>query len=235
MITKPIIATFTIWLTALFGWTGNEVSNLMSEPRAQATQSASQALHADAKTPTILEQQFSMDETGPRVVELQKVIGTVKIDGIYGKITRREHLRALQVRGLATDGAPKNVPAYDIPSDLSKRCPQWIPLFKEYGLEPLEVFSYIAWRESGCNPQAQNAKWDANGNMTYHLNRDKSYDTGLLQINSSWYSVTKLVCGDDAVDNRMQGLKDPVCNVMVAKYIMDNSKGKLGNWRVYKL
>jgi hypothetical protein len=123
---------------------------------------------------------------------------------------------------------------FDYPRDPKKRCPAWEPLLYEAGLFPLDVFSYIAWRESGCNPTAQNAKWDANGNMTYHLNRDKSYDTGLLQVNSSWYSVTKLVCGDDAVSNRMQGLKDPICNVNVARYIMDNSKGKLGNWRIYQ-
>jgi hypothetical protein len=46
--------------------------------------------------------------------------------------------------------------------------------------------------------------------------------------------VTKLVCGDAAVENKMQGLKDPICNVNVARYIMDNSKGKLGNWRIYQ-
>ena len=123
---------------------------------------------------------------------------------------------------------------FDYPRDPKKRCPAWEPLLYEAGLFPLDVFSYIAWRESGCNPEAQNAKWDANGNMTYHLNKDRSYDTGLLQINSSWHSVTKLVCGDDAVKNRMQGLKDPICNVNVARYIMDNSKGKLGNWRIYQ-
>jgi hypothetical protein len=71
--------------------------------------------------------------------------------------------------------------------------------------------------------------------MTYALNKNRSYDTGLLQINSSWYSAVKKVCGDDAVDNYMEGLKDPVCNVKFAKFIMDNSTGKLGNWRVYKL
>jgi hypothetical protein len=123
---------------------------------------------------------------------------------------------------------------FNYPRDPKKRCPMWEPLLYEAALLPVDVFSYIAWRESGCNPEAQNAKWDANGNMTYALNKDRSYDTGLLQINSSWYSVTKLVCGDAAVENKMQGLKDPICNVNVARYIMVNSKGKLGNWRIYK-
>lgn len=191
------------------------------------------------QTKAVLLDVYSFGENSKRVKKLQTTIGTVRIDGVYGSITRREHVEKLQELNLPIDNVPEPpTPSvssvYDIPSDLSKRCPQWIPLFQEYGLEPVEVFSYIAWRESSCNPQAQNAKWDANGNMTYHLNKDKSYDTGLLQINSSWYSVTKLVCGKDSVDGRMAGLKDPVCNVRVAKYIMDNSKGKLGNWRVYK-
>ena len=187
------------------------------------------------KTKAVLLDVYSFGEKSQRVKNLQTTIGTVRIDGVYGSITRREHVEKLQKLNLPINNVP-TLPVssvYNIPSDLSKRCPQWIPLFQEYGLEPVEVFSYIAWRESGCNPQAQNAKWDANGNMTYHLNRDKSYDTGLLQINSSWFSVTKLVCGKDSVNGRMAGLKDPVCNVRVAKYIMDNSKGKLGNWRVY--
>ena len=192
----------------------------------------------EATTRTVLLDEYSFNETSARVKRLQTVIGTIRVDGNYGAITRREHLEKLEAMNLPTHHVPDIVTkqvsnGYNIPSDLSKRCPQWIPLFKEYGLEPVEVFSYVAWRESRCNAKSQNATWDANGNMTYALNRNKSYDTGLLQINSSWFSVTKLVCGKDAVNGRMAGLKDPVCNVMVAKYIMDNSKGKLGNWRVY--
>jgi hypothetical protein len=70
--------------------------------------------------------------------------------------------------------------------------------------------------------------------MTYALNKDRSYDTGLLQINSSWRSKVAMVCGEKAIDNRMDGLKDVSCNVKFAKWIMDNSQGKLGNWRVYE-
>jgi hypothetical protein len=43
-----------------------------------------------------------------------------------------------------------------------------------------------------------------------------------------------MVCGEKAIDNRMDGLKDVSCNVKFAKWIMDNSQGKLGNWRVYE-
>lgn len=120
----------------------------------------------------------------------------------------------------------------EVPADQQKRCPKLEPVFEAYGLYPVETWSYIAWRESGCRPKAQNATWDANGNMTYALNKDGSYDTGLLQINSSWRSVVKQVCGDDAVENYMQGLKTVHCNLMVARYIMNNSKGGLSNWRM---
>ena len=119
-----------------------------------------------------------------------------------------------------------------VPTDPSMRCPELEPVLKAYGLVPVQTWSYIAWRESGCNPAAQNAKWDANGNMTYALNKNKSYDTGLVQINSSWRSVTIKVCGESAVDNRMQGLKTVHCNLMVARYIMEHSSGGLSNWRM---
>lgn len=114
-----------------------------------------------------------------------------------------------------------------IPKDRSKRCPQFEDEFREYGLFPVQVFSYIAWRESGCNPKAINAKFDNNGNVIWTLNKNGSIDRGLLQINSSWKTVTRNVCGTD-----LNGLLELDCNLKVAKYIMDNSKGKLLNWRI---
>jgi hypothetical protein len=113
-----------------------------------------------------------------------------------------------------------------VPADKNKRCPQFNHKFKEYGL-PVQVFSYIAWRESGCNPKAINARFDKNGKVIWTLNRNGSIDRGLLQINSSWQTVTKNVCGTD-----LNGLLELDCNLSVAKYIMDNSKGKLMNWKI---
>jgi hypothetical protein len=189
-----------------------------------------------AKTKSILLDSYEFGEKGQRVKLLQSAIGTVKVDGEYGSVTRREHIEKLNSMSLPIVNVPKQPMSsvYAIPSDKTQRCPMWEPLFEEIGLEPVEVFSYVAWRESRCNPKSQNATWDKNGNMTYHLNKDKSYDTGLLQINSSWRSKVAMVCGEKAIDNRMDGLKDVSCNVKFAKWIMDNSQGKLGNWRVYE-
>ena len=237
MITRPVIAAFTIWLTAIFGWVGDKVDNSMSAQSAPAAAVAevNQPLVQEShiEQPSILEQKFKFNEQGQRVRQLQKAIGTVKVDGVYGNTTRREHIEKLEELGLPIVNVPVKTALYNISYDNEKRCPKWEPLFKEYGLEPVDVFSYIAWRESGCNPKAQNAIWK-NGKMTYALNKDGSYDTGLLQINSSWKTVTQKVCGEDATDDHMEGLKDPACNLSVAKYIMDNSKGKLANWKVYK-
>ncbi len=190
----------------------------------------------EAKNKQVLLDNYSFGEKSERVKNLQRTIGSVRVDGDYGSITRRRHIEKLQSLDLPVSNVPEPPMSavYNIPGDQAKRCPMWEPLFEEVGLLPVEVFSYIAWRESGCNPAAQNARWDANGNMTYALNKDKSYDTGLLQINSSWKSRVADVCGKNAVENRMSGLKDVRCNVIFAKWIMDNSQGKLGNWRVYK-
>ena len=119
-----------------------------------------------------------------------------------------------------------------VPQDPEKRCPKWEAALADYGMFPIETWSYIAWRESRCRIKAQNAEWDANGNMKYHLNNNKSYDTGLLQINSTWRSRVAEVCGEWAIENRMQGLKTLDCNLKFARWLMENSKGGLTNWNM---
>jgi hypothetical protein len=103
------------------------------------------------------------------------------------------------------------------------KCPDFEPMFKQYGLEPVGVFSYIAFRESRCRVKAINARFDQDGNVVWTLNRDGSIDRGLLQVNSSWRSVTRRICGTD-----VDGLLVLDCNLRVAKYLLDN--GGLGHW-----
>ena len=99
-----------------------------------------------------------------------------------------------------------------IPNDKTKRCPQWEPKFAEHGL-PVKAFSYIAWRESRCRIKAHNTT----------LNRNGSQDLGLVQVNSSWKTVTRNICGTD-----ITGLFNVDCNLSVAKYLYDN--GGLRHW-----
>lgn len=99
-----------------------------------------------------------------------------------------------------------------IPKDSKQRCPQWELKFREHGL-PVKAFSYIAYRESRCNPLAHNTT----------LNRNGSHDLGLVQVNSSWKTVTRNICGTD-----ITGLFNIDCNLSVAKYLYDN--GGLRHW-----
>lgn len=124
-------------------------------------------------------------------------------------------LLAVVLVGIVSIGQPKVADASGIPRDLTMRCPQWVPLFKEYGL-PAKVFSYIAWRESRCNPKAvSDIRWTSRP------------DVGLLQIQGSWVTVTHRICKVDR-SQVLQALQDPRCNVAVAKYLYDN--GGLGHW-----
>ena len=109
-----------------------------------------------------------------------------------------------------------------------KRCPDLEPLLAEYGL-PADPFSYIAWRESRCNPGAVNAKWNDAGEMTYALNANKSWDTGLLQVNSIHRNLVREVCGKEALKNNLAGLKELDCQLKVAARLYDNGKG-LSHW-----
>lgn len=105
------------------------------------------------------------------------------------------------------------------------RCPKYEDLFARYGLLPVETFSYIAYKESRCRPKAVNARWDDQGNMVWTLNKNGSYDSGLLQINSTWKTVTREICGGG-----IELLKSLDCNLRVAKYLLDN--GGLAHWGI---
>jgi hypothetical protein len=188
---------------------------------------------ASTQQPTVLTAKYKFNERSARVKKLQRVLGVVA-DGHYGKVTRRAHIAKLKASGLSTSTVPaitKPVPKYNISYDKNKRCPQFEQAFEDYGLHPVEVFSYVAWRESRCNPESINAIWK-NGKIVWTLNRDGSYDSGLLQINSSWKSVTSDVC--DAEYGNLKVLRTLDCNLKVAKYILDNSTNGLGNWRIYR-
>lgn len=94
-----------------------------------------------------------------------------------------------------------------------KSCPQWEAKLKAQGLLPVKKFSYIMWRESRCQEKVV-SKPNSNGTRDY----------GLLQINSSWRTVTKNVCGG----TNLNVLLNSKCNLKVAKYLFDN--GGIGHW-----
>ena len=114
-------------------------------------------------------------------------------------------------------------PAHGIPSDPKKRCPKFEAAFRKYGLKPVATFSYIAWRESRCRPKAINIIYDSRGKIKWSLNKDGTFDSGILQINSSWKTVTRNVCGGTI--DRLLTLD---CNLRVARYLYQH--GGLAHW-----
>ena len=116
-------------------------------------------------------------------------------------------------------------------------CPQYHSLLRKYNL-PIKIFDPIMWRESRCQPQAigWNYKYGKSERdcklspaKTYRKCKAvRSYDSGLLQINSSWKTVTAQVCGAKFGD--LSVLLKPECNVRVAAVLFDNGNG-LSNWK----
>ena len=112
---------------------------------------------------------------------------------------------------------PAEVVPAGVPKDQAKRCPQWEDEFAAFGL-PVQAFSYIAYRESRCNPLAHNKT----------LNRNGSQDRGILQINSSWVTVTAKECASQYGD--LSVLFNVRCNLAVARYLYRN--GGLRHWNL---
>ena len=112
---------------------------------------------------------------------------------------------------------PVEVVPEGVPADKTKRCPQWEDEFAEFGL-PVQAFSYIAYRESRCNPMAWNKT----------LNRNGSQDRGLVQINSGWVTVTAKECASQRGD--LSVLFNVRCNLAVARYLYRN--GGLRHWNL---
>lgn len=128
----------------------------------------------------------------------------------------------------------KNAYVY-LPTNKAMYCKKFEPLMTQYGL-PTKLFSYIAWRESRCQPKAIGWNYHAGMNhlsckvVTPKCKAVKSYDSGLLQINSSWKTLTSQVCRSPLGD--LTVLKEPLCNVRVAKYLYENTTGRLKNWSI---
>jgi hypothetical protein len=121
--------------------------------------------------------------------------------------------------------------------ETDKSCPKYEKLLKKHGL-PVKEFSYIMWRESRCEPKAVGWNYKRGyGPSNCKLSPAKiykdcfavrSYDSGLLQINSTWKTITAQVCNRPA-RQIIKSLTNPECNLKVAKYLYEN--GGMHHWR----
>jgi hypothetical protein len=102
---------------------------------------------------------------------------------------------------------------------------------------PVKAFSYLAWRESRCRVGV--VGWNYHKGLSHRncmtlRNQNykncfavKSFDSGLLQINSTWVTVTSTVC--NSVWGDLTVLLDRKCNLRVAKHLFDN--GGFDHWK----
>ena len=117
-----------------------------------------------------------------------------------------------------------------------KACPKYHDAMRQAGLPPA-IFSPIMYRESRCDPKA--IGWNYQPGMSYkdckrspatlyrRCRAVRTYDSGLLQINSSWVSVTAQVCKSKF--GNMTVLLQPTCNLAVAAHLYKTSG--IGHWR----
>lgn len=189
---------------------------------------------------------FKFNEKSKAAHDLQMFLG-IKVDSHYGKKTKAAHIQYLKKKNLPLDGVPGfgvrivdtgtvRIQSVSHSGASEKRCPQWEKLLKKYGL-PVKDFSYIMWRESRCQPKA--IGWNYRSGMGHwscklapadiykKCKAVRSYDSGLLQINSSWVTVTAQVCKSKW--GKMSVLLMAECNIAVARYLYDN--GGMHHWK----
>jgi hypothetical protein len=116
-------------------------------------------------------------------------------------------------------------------------CPQYHDLLRKHKL-PIKIFDPIMWRESRCQPKA--IGWNYHKGKSHRdcvlapaaqykkCKAVRSYDSGLLQINSSWVTLTSQVCGSKW--GNMKVLLKADCNLKVASYLFYEGGG-MSNWK----
>ncbi len=186
---------------------------------------------------------FKFNERSKAVHDLQVFLG-IKVDRHYGPKTKKAHLDYLKKNKLSVGEVPgvarvsgMSVSKTSSKKEEVKRCPKWEPLLKKYKL-PVKEFSYIMWRESRCQKMAigwnykkgygpSNCRLDV-AKIYKNCSAVRSYDIGLMQVNSSWKTVTAKVC-NRPVRQIIKSLTNPECNIKVARYLYDN--GGMHHWK----
>lgn len=106
------------------------------------------------------------------------------------------------------------------PVQAAKSCPQYeAALARYFPRKAVPTMSYVAWRESRCNPLSVSA-----------VRRSTGYpDVGLLQISGSWRTITYQICRLRPTQDHIKALTRLDCHLRVARYLYDH--GGMGHWR----
>lgn len=142
---------------------------------------------------------------------------------------------ALIIYLLMIIGYAKDLDAAPVQTNKDLPCQEWHSLLRKNHL-PVKVFAPIMFRESRCLANAVGWNYQQGFShsdcvmspaKTYRkCKRIRSYDVGLLQINSDWRSLTYRICNTKEILT----LRNPACNLAVASVLYDKGSG-LGNWR----
>ena len=117
-------------------------------------------------------------------------------------------------------------------------CPKYTAEIKQTFLrKDWRTMDRIMWRESKCetravgwNYRAGTSHLDCQDSGRFHQRKRckavRSWDVGLFQVNSSWYTITDHLCGKNT---RSTVLMKSKCNFRVAKWLYEN--GGLVHWQ----
>ena len=117
-------------------------------------------------------------------------------------------------------------------------CPKYTALIQEtFPKRHWRTMDAIMWRESRCQRKA--VGWNYRRGMThrdcldsgtFHARRRcpavRSWDVGLFQINSSWFTKTTQVCGKNTNTKVLMTVR---CNFRMAKALYN--QGGLAHWQ----
>ena len=126
------------------------------------------------------------------------------------------------------------------PAEASKPwlCPKYTAdIKKTFPRKDWRTMDRIMHRESKCinravgwNHYAGTSHRDCKDSGRFHQRKRckavRSWDVGLFQVNSSWYTITTQLCGKNT---RSTVLMQSKCNFRVAKWLYEN--GGLAHWQ----
>jgi len=118
------------------------------------------------------------------------------------------------------------------------KCPKYTQQIKQhFPRQVWRTIDGIMWRESRCltksvgwNYRPGTSHKDCTDRGDFHSRRKcpavRSWDVGLFQITSSWYTLTTQVCGKNT---HTKVLMRPKCNFKMAQMLYNH--GGLAHWR----
>ena len=172
---------------------------------------------------SVLSQKFKWGQRGRLVKDLQAIV-KAPLTARYDERTWGAHQKYMVKNSLDTTLVPKHrmKTAKKVPSNLEKHCLEYAEHAAKAGFpaSEIKVVTYVAWKESRCNPKAVNSK-DKNGGSH-----------GLMQINNTW---TRKLVREGIIKSRDE-LYNPQKNMHAAFFVWTESiKASRYGWKPWRI